>query len=101
MRQIEKEMLNAIANGRDWGKDNTTVAIDPGAFRSYHADVYLHGNHIAMVHINMAGDFQLTVNVETLGDYPTRTTMSRLRALGVDVCTRKGVVLLNGKPLGV
>jgi len=99
MRKIEKEMLAAINGGRDWVKDNTRVTCERGRFRNYFADVYLHGNHIAMVHINMAGDFQVTVNRETLEMYPTRTTMSRLRALGVAVCTRKGVVYLNSREI--
>ena len=100
MRKIEKEMLAAINGGRDWSKDNTTVTIDRGAFRSYHADVYLHGNHIAYVWCRMGMPNRVVANVETLAAYPTRTTMSRLRALGVDVCTRKGVVYCNGWKIG-
>jgi hypothetical protein len=37
------------------------------------------------------------VDTATLLEWPTRTTMSRLRALGADVCTRKGVVMLDGE----
>ena len=85
MRQIEKEMLSAIHSGRDWSKDNTTV-IGPR--------VLLHGHHIATL-----GNNGVVVNTDTLRQWPTRTTMSRLRALGVDVCTRKGEVLLNGETL--
>ena len=98
MRLIEKEMNRAVDNGLDWAKDNTQV-ITVAGFRSYASGVYLHGNHIANVFCNMAGDRVVTPNCDTLRDYPTRTTMSRLRALGVDVCTRKGVVHLDGKPL--
>jgi hypothetical protein len=98
MRLIEKEMLEAIKHGRDWSKDNTCVEVD-ASYRSYFADVYLHGNHIAEVICRMGCDDIVKPNVDTLRDYPTRTTMSRLRALGVDVCTRKGEVLLNGKPI--
>lgn len=101
MRKIEKEMNRAIDGGFDWAKDNTQV-ITVGALtthRSYLSGVYLHGHHIANVYSNMAGDRRVTPNVNTLSAWPTRTTMSRLRALGVDVCTRKGVVHLDGKPL--
>jgi hypothetical protein len=98
MRLIEKEMLEAIKHGRDWYKDNTCVEVD-ASYRSYFADIYLHGNHIAEVICRMGCDNIVKPNVDTLRDYPTRTTMSRLRALGVDVCTRKGEVLLNGKPI--
>lgn len=98
MRQIEKEMLEAIKHGRDWKKDNTQVVVDAG-YRSYYVDVFLHGNHIAEVLCRMGCDDRVHVNQTTLKNYPTRTTMSRLRALGVDVCTRKGEVLLNGETL--
>ena len=99
MRVIEKEMLEAIKHGRDWFKDNTRVEV-ASRYRSYWVDVYLHGNHIAEVICRMGCDDIVKPNISTLLDYPTRTTMSRLRALGVDVCTRKGVVMLDGLPLG-
>jgi hypothetical protein len=98
MRQIETDMLEAIKHGRDWKKDNTRVEIESG-YRTYFADVYLHGNHIAEIICRMGSDDRVKPNIETLRDYPTRTTMSRLRALGVDVCTRKGEVLLDGQPI--
>lgn len=98
MRKIEKEMNHAINNGLDWHKDNTEV-ITVGGFRSYLSGVYLHGHHIANVYCNMAGDRKVAVNAATLRHWPTRTTMSRLRALGADVCIRKGVAHLNGQPL--
>jgi hypothetical protein len=92
MRLIEKEMLSAIKQGRNWSKDNTRV--EP--IRSTGgADVFLHGHHIAIV--DKLGNVGVMVN--TLRAWPTRTTMSRLRALGVDVCTRKGEVLLAGNPI--
>ena len=91
MRLIETEMLEAIRDGGYWAKDNTRV--EPVHF-SGGAVVFLHGHNIA--HVSNGG---VVVNVETLRNWPTRTTMSRLRALGVDVCTRKGEVLLNGEPI--
>ena len=98
MRLIETEMLEAIKHGRDWSKDNTETVVESG-YRSYFVDVYLHGNHIAEVICRMGCDDIVKVNRDTLRQYPTRTTMSRLRALGVDVCTRKGEVMLDGEPL--
>ena len=101
MRLIETEMLEAIKYGRDWAKDNTRVNIDSGErfIASWCADVYLHGHHIAEVRCRMGGDDRVEVNLDTLRNWPTRTTMSRLRALGVDVCTRKGEVMLNGEAI--
>ncbi len=92
MRLIEEEMLEAIKHGRDWAKDNTRVEFAESTGGS---DVFLHGHHIATVQRN-----GLTlVMTHTLRAWPTRTTMSRLRALGVAVCTRKGEVLLAGQPI--
>ena len=96
MRLIEKEMNEAIKHGRDWSKDNTRVEIDT-SYSTYLADVYLHDHLIATVWCCMGWEDDVRVNVPTLRNWPTRTTMSRLRALGVDVCTRKGEVLLNGE----
>lgn len=86
MRRIELEMLEAIESGTHFEKGNTAVK-NTGA----NAEVYLHGNHIATVGRHGTVD----VNINTLLDYPTRVTLSRLRALGVDVCIRKGEVYLN------
>jgi hypothetical protein len=99
MRLIEKEMLEAIKHGRDWSKDNTRTEVESG-YRAYFVDVYLHGNHIAEICCRMGCNDIVKPNINTLLDYPTRTTMSRLRALGVDVGTRKGQVMLDGLPLG-
>ena len=97
MRVIEKEMLRAILGGRDWSKDNTSVTIDRD-YRDF-VDVRLHGNHIATVKLREGRGCIVKPNIDTLLNYPTRTTMSRLRALGVNVCTRKGEVMLNGAAL--
>lgn len=90
MRKIEREMLAAIESGTNFTKDNTRVEITDTC-----AEVYLHGNHIATVSRFGTVD----VNTNTLLDYPTRTTLSRLRALGVNVSIRKGEVYLNGELL--
>lgn len=90
MRKIELEMLAAIKSGTRFAKGNTTVEIT-----DVNAEVYLHGNHIATV----SGFGIVEVNTSTLLKYPTRTTLSRLRALDVDVYVRKGEVFLNGEPL--
>jgi hypothetical protein len=97
MRLIEREMREAIRHGRDWKKDNTQVVVDAG-YRTYFVDVFLHGNHIAEVLCRMGiPEDRVHVNQTTLKNWPTRTTMSRLRALGVDVYTSKGRVFLHGE----
>mgnify|MGYP003630141075 CR=1 FL=1 len=104
MRKIEAEMIAAIQAGNTFLKDNTEV-------RAVHVlgeteaddfevmNVYLHGNEIASVFHAGTPDECTTVDLGTLRRWPTRTTMSRLRALGVDVCTRKGEVLIDGVAL--
>ena len=87
MRQIEKKMIDAIKQGRNFTLDNTHVKIDANT-----AHVFLHGNHIASV----VND-NVMVNRDTLRKYPTNTTKSRLRALGVNICTKQGVIFIDGK----
>ena len=93
MRKIEQQMNRAINRNQNFASGNTTVIYDAEENES---KVYLHGHLIAVV-----DDFGIAHTVEsTLIAWPTRTTMSRLRALDVDVCTRKGDVYLDGEMLG-
>jgi hypothetical protein len=94
MRKIEKEMYSAIVNGYNWSKGNTKVMTDSDTTGS--AYVYLHGNHIATVRFCMGMMTDVEVNKETLAKWPTPTTKSRLRALGVNVTTKNDVTYLNG-----
>jgi hypothetical protein len=87
MRKIEQQMLNAISTRKSWQGGNTTVSIRDDNSVS----VFLHGNHIADV---WALGF-VSVNQDTLRQWSTPTTKSRLRALGANVTTRKGVTYLN------
>jgi hypothetical protein len=96
MRKIEIQMLNAIYNNKAWQLGNTTVTPRFDGSLS----VYLHGNHIADVVNSQIADGVITprivdVNKETLRQWSTPTTKSRLRALGADVSTRKGITYLN------
>jgi len=97
MRKIEQAMLRAVVGMQNWHASNTSVSITPGS-RSDHStplrgEVFLHGNHIASMHY---GTGKLIVNAATLARWPTPTTKSRLRALGANVTTRKGVTYLDG-----
>lgn len=88
MRKIESQMNLAISRKHNWSNANTMVAITDDD----NAMVYLHGHHIATV--NPQGD--VCVRIDTLYDWPTMTTKSRLRALGVPVTTKKGRTYVNG-----
>ena len=87
MRKIEQQMIAAIHSRKSWQSGNTTVAFRNESSMS----VFLHGNHIADV---WALGF-ISVNQDTLRRWSTPTTKSRLRALGADVRTSKGVTYLN------
>lgn len=87
MRKIEQQMLNAIHSRKGWMSGNTSVQT-VGSISA----IYLHGNHIADYSHESN---QLTVNADTLRTWQTPTTKSRLRALGANVTTRKGVTYLN------
>ena len=90
MRLIEQQMNEAIHAGNDWSKDNTSVMYLVNLDQSY---IYLHGHRIALFDHNSA---KVIPDLETLATWPTNTTKSRLRSLGVDVYTRKGVTYVNG-----
>lgn len=85
MRKIEEQMLEAIRTNRNWSKDNTMVNVTDS-----NVEVFLHGNHIANVVNGL-----VEVIKETALYWPTRTTMSRLRALGVNVNVKQGEVIFH------
>lgn len=93
MRKIEKDMLHAIERKRSWAGENTTVRVDTGHTR---AEVLLHGNHIADVWYSAGGSWKVEVNKVTLGRWPTATTKSRLRALGVNLTQRDFQLFIDG-----
>lgn len=71
MRKIEEAMCEAVKNRKNWANGNTRVEIFNGELT-----VYLHNNAI----------FRIIDGVKywTFAGWPTQTTKSRLRALGVD-----------------
>ena len=94
MRRIEEQMVDAVENKNNWVKDNTSVHYIPDCDYS---DIYLHGHMIATKY--HYGKESIEVNVSVLQDWPTVTTKSRLRALGVNVTTKAGVTYLDGKAI--
>ena len=92
MKQVEKRMVEAVNLGIPFNGSNTTVRIDGNT-----AHVFLHGNHIASI-----TNGEVMVNIDTLMKYPTATTKSRLRALGVKIITASEknvafITYLNGE----
>ena len=98
MRKIESQMLNAVHNKLEkWTNNNTAVfyisASESGNPFGSRSEIYMHGNLIAEYwHDEKA---PLAVNRNTLARWQTPTTKSRLRALGANVSTRKGITYLN------
>jgi hypothetical protein len=88
MRKIEQQLLAAVQNRALWRLDNTSV----NPIDDVNSAIYLHGNHIADVNSRTG---LVMVNKETLARWATPTTKSRLRALGANVTTRKGVTYLD------
>lgn len=93
MRKIEKQVLAAL-NGRKGMKGrNTTVEHDHMTDTSC---IRLHGHRIATYHHKT---MEVEVDEYTLARWPTVTTKSRLRALGVNVYTEDFVTYLDGFPV--
>lgn len=93
MRKIEENMLQAIAERRNWKSGNTAVEVE----NSGAVSVWLFGNCIAAI------DGQ-SKKFKTAG-WPTVTTASRLRALGANIRLHASAGwiedLTTGKPLAV
>jgi hypothetical protein len=93
MRKIELKMLQLITNKQSGNcGGNTTVFCHS---QDKWCAVHLHGHHIATVSQNG----MVKPDLDTLKKYPTATTKSRLRALGVNISTRKGVVFVDGNAI--
>ena len=94
MRKIEENMRNAVKVRENWQQDNTAVRFVEsqviGAGR-----VELHGNPIAII----MDDGSLRLNTSVVRQWPTKTTASRLRALGFPVSIKKGKLAINGREL--
>jgi len=74
MRKIERQMIQAIVDNKDWSKDNTRVESN-----GTYLDVFLHGHKIAVYYPN-----SMNLHINNCG-YETNTTKSRLNALGTFV----------------
>ena len=99
MRKIETLMLSTIHRKESKSFANTTVQYlcelsEPMHSRIEHAKIFLHGHHIATYNY---GSAVMCHNPVTLAQYPTRTTKSRLRALGINVYTKNWTTYVNGK----
>lgn len=86
MRKIEKEMLAAVCERRNWSSGNTSVNVAGNVAR-----VYLFGNHIYSDNMGCKSF--------TLSGWISNTTFSRLRALGVDVYRKNHKPMYEGREI--
>jgi len=103
MRKIEESMRNAIKGRKNWSSGNTSVTQYENGLPSsenyeHRAVVSLFGHIIAEV--DYLCYLNVHVNLKTWYEYPTRTTQSRLSALGIAMSTRKGETYMNDFVLG-
>ena len=93
MHKIERQMVQAVEDSRAWAAGNTTVSRD--ADNPNMMVVSLHGNHIASIEIADGRILGRWINLRTLAEYPTVTTISRLRAMGFRVRQADGQVIIG------
>lgn len=84
MRKITQEAANAFRSKKSFRKTNTQVISDAQVGSSM---LYLHGNLIA-THYKGKLEF-------TLAGWPTRTTIERLKGLGINIVQRDYVCYLE------
>lgn len=90
MRKIEKAMNDAVNAKINWHGGNTEVRVaECGS-----VFVFLFG-HLIM-HQNVRGERKYDAKI-AVTDGATATTLSRLRALGLNVSKRKSVLYVDGK----
>jgi hypothetical protein len=99
MRKIEQQIWDAIKAKKSVTLNNSRVEylpeIDtPTRGRIEYVKIYLHEHHIASY--SYSHD-RVDYNPVTLAQWPTKTTKSRLRALGVRVYTKKGATYVGDK----
>lgn len=87
MREIEKQMVAAVKNGRNFSGNNIQVK----CLSSGNVYVYLFDNCIYKI-VNGTPKFNLC-------GWNSATTRSRLNALGVNVTSKDFTPYYNGKPI--
>ena len=84
LRKIEKQMIEAIKNGKRMNAGNTSVCVSDGV-----SSVLLHGNLIAELHPDTL--------VVSLAGWATPTTRSRIHAICIAFTKSRGIGQRKGK----
>ena len=99
MRKIEQQMVNAVNNRRPWSGGNTQVSWDVNDSESRAVgQVHLYGHLIAWLEQH-DGNIVVVPQESTFRNWPTRTTRSRLVALGVNACIKDFAPCIDGLAL--
>jgi hypothetical protein len=100
MRKLEHLMMKAVHDAADWKLSNTEVRRERSSYATHTVhilSVHLHGNHIADVTVYPATGLAVaTANRATFIEWPSRTTVSRLRALGINASVKYRVPHIDG-----
>jgi hypothetical protein len=103
MRKIEQQMIEAIRSKQDWKSYKNAKgypAMEVVHVRENginYADIYMHGNHIATATPRTWDRYPYAnPNRATFRNWPTVTTRSRLRALGVNASIKNGAAHIDG-----
>jgi len=86
MRKVEKEMLEAVRERKNWSSGNTRVQVAGNALRVFLFENHIYSDNMGCKSFSLAG-------------WTSPTTISRLRALGVDVCIKKHTPMYDGSPI--
>ena len=108
MRKIEEQMIEAIRSKQDWKSYKNAQgypAMEVVHVREHginYADIYLHANLIATATPD-TWDARPYANPNRamFREYPTVTTRSRLRALGVNASIKNGAAHIDGMEVTV
>ena len=86
MNKIEQAMSRAVHCQQNWAGGNTSVVFSDSLPKGYAGEVFLHGNRIAWILTNG----ELEADRDTMRKWQTRTTASRMRALGFQAYFKNG-----------
>ena len=79
----KENQIDLINPNKNWKGGNTEVDVMGDSPCKTRTNIYQHGNHIAIV--------------QTFRNWPTPTTRSRLRSLGIDTSIENGCAMLDGE----
>lgn len=103
MKKIEQLMVKAVHNAINWKMSNTEVRRERSSYNTHTVhvlSVHLYGNHIADVTVYPATGIAVpAANRTTFIEWPSRTTASRLRALGINASLKSSIPYIDGHAL--